>query len=138
MAVQSDPPRRNALGYDLEEVWSERCDSARAYPRPLQTSVEWWNSCPSIPSASNEPTIPDPPVGGVGPDSLAAKEEQAVNSKSEDLLNAWQGKAKTNAIRRDEWLRHCFFGAVAVIILFGGVLLMVGMAVWSDPHHGTN
>ena len=85
----------------------------------------------SAPSASNEPTIPDPPVGGVDPDSLAAKEEEAVNSKSEDLLNAWQGKAKTNAIRRDEWLRHCFFGAVAVIILFGGVLLMIGMAVWS-------
>lgn len=86
---------------------------------------------PSAPSASNEPTIPDPPVGGGDPDSLAAKEEQAVNSKSEDLLNAWQGKAKTNAIRRDEWLRHSFFGAVAVIILFGGVLLMIGMVVWS-------
>jgi hypothetical protein len=47
------------------------------------------------------------------------------------LLNAWQGKAKTSAIRRDEWLRHCFFGAVAVIILFGGVILMAAMAVWS-------
>ena len=28
-------------------------------------------------------------------------------------------------------MRHCFFGAVSVIILSGGVLLMVGMAVWS-------
>jgi hypothetical protein len=89
-------------------------------------------------SDSNEPTIPDPPTGGVDPDSLAAKEEQAVNSKSEDLLDAWQGKAKTNAIKRDEWLRHCFFGAVGIIILFGGLLLMFAMAVWAvhvmGPH----
>jgi hypothetical protein len=64
--------------------------------------------------------------GGGEPDSSARKEADFLNRKLEPLTD-W---AAENKIRRDEFLRHCFFYGVSVLIVLAVILFAATLCIW--------
>lgn len=82
-------------------------------------------------ASDSRPDIPAPPPDTGESDSRAREEEAAVQTRTRGLLSDWTERAKTNQIKRDEMLRHCFFGAVAIIIIAAALILLCAMLIWS-------
>lgn len=64
--------------------------------------------------------------GGGEPDSSARKEADFLNRKLEPLSD-W---AAENKIRRDEFLRHCFFYGISVLIILAVLLFGTTLCIW--------
>jgi hypothetical protein len=80
-------------------------------------------------ASDSEPTpeIPSPPANGGADDSFARKEADFLQGKRQNLA----GWAEENQIKRDEMLRHCFFYAVAALIVLAALLFAATLCIWA-------
>lgn len=84
----------------------------------LRSELSGSDAAPNVP--------PPPPANGGADDSFARKEADFLSRKGESLTS-W---AAANKIRRDEFLRHCFFYGVSVLIILAAVLFGSTLCIW--------